>query len=45
MTLLLIGLVAVILVGVLVALVRDPEPEEPATLEAGSSHMRGQRGD
>jgi xanthosine utilization system XapX-like protein len=39
-TVLLVVLAAVILVGVLVALVRDPDPPAPATLEGGRSHMR-----
>lgn len=51
MTVLLVVVAVVILLGLLVgavgvasALARDPEVDEPATLEAGRSHLRP-RGD
>lgn len=39
-----VALVVLVVIGVVCALVkavRDPEPPEPATLEGGRSHMRG----
>jgi hypothetical protein len=44
MTLLLIVVAAVILAGVLFAVVRDPDPDEPAVLE-GRGGVRGQSED